>query len=1226
MTEGPAPLATRPRGRRLLVRFFAAFCGLLLTLLLALGWLVLTESGARSAIELARRASGMELLADGVSGRLVGPLAIERLRVASPDLRLDVEAIALDWRPWALLQGRLEVDRLSVARLMIATRPSDAAVSAPGTPPDLLLPVTISAPDVSIGQIVLQPWTSAPDVADLVFSRFSVRLSAQQAVQRVDALSLGTPWGELALQAEIDAAANDPLTARGTFRGLVETHAVEVAWRLVGDLELLRVQADASGAGLAGAAEVRLAPFAAMPLLALKGSLGELDPAAFAAGAPSAALNIEADLVGDAGTGGLSGSMQVSNARPASLDVGGLPFVAVAAHVELTPQRVEMSALEVSLPGEGRLSGSGWFEPGEGDVVGRMAITGHLSGVDPSLLHGAAPQGRLGLQLDLDGATDGNLVAEWRFDDSRLAGLAMRGNGRVAMQGRRIADVDAITSLGANRISARGSWGGAGDGLDVSIRADGLEALGYGLGGRARLDARIEGGMDAPSGRIEAHADNLKLPGGLQLSLLRAEGVLGAGKAGQMDLDLAVEGVAAGGGDVQVERGTIRIEGRRDAHRIDVEVSTPQEDRVQAGFRGGLVQSAGDATAVGWKGRIEALELTGRFPLRLSAPAMLAADAQRVVLGEARFEAAERGRILLQETIWTPGRTTLRGELTGLEVAEADIGRVRPRGNPLQLGAEWDIELTQRANGSVRVFREGGDLSVPGELDARLGLQQLELVTALRDNRIALSIDVRGNELGTLTGSITAQAERDETAGWRLAPRSDLLGSVRLDMPSIAWMSRLLQSETVLEGALGAEFSFSGTPAAPVATGRIRGSDLGAVLIEQGVQLSGGDLLAEFDRDRLRLVRLEFVTPNRVRPADARVPVDALVAEPGRLSASGEIALESGAGSFRFSADRMPVLQRPDRWLLLSGEGRASSTWTTLDLDAQLRADAGYVEFGETPPPTLSDDVVIVGREAPAAGGGLKLRAEVSVALGDALYLSALGLDTRLAGELMLRLRPDTSLSATGTIETVGGSYRGYGQSLTIERGRINFQGALDNPGLNVVALRKGLSVEAGIAVTGSARRPQVRLVSSPEVPDPEKLSWIVLGRAPTAGGGADMGLLLPAAQALLGGPGGGMTEQLSRSLGVDELGIGQADSGNTPARTSSVVGTRATGGDGSVGGQVLTIGKRLSPDLAVAFEQSLGGAESLVKLTYQLTRNIAFIARGGSDNAADVFYTISFR
>ena len=41
-----------------------------------------------------------------------------------------------------------------------------------------------------------------------------------------------------------------------------------------------------------------------------------------------------------------------------------------------------------------------------------------------------------------------------------------------------------------------------------------------------------------------------------------------------------------------------------------------------------------------------------------------------------------------------------------------------------------------------------------------------------------------------------------------------------------------------------------------------------------------------------------------------------------------------------------------------------------------------------------------------------------------------------------------------GTVSTVGGSYRGYGQSLVIERGVVNFQGPLDAPGLNIVALR----------------------------------------------------------------------------------------------------------------------------------------------------------------------------
>jgi translocation and assembly module TamB len=147
-------------------------------------------------------------------------------------------------------------------------------------------------------------------------------------------------------------------------------------------------------------------------------------------------------------------------------------------------------------------------------------------------------------------------------------------------------------------------------------------------------------------------------------------------------------------------------------------------------------------------------------------------------------------------------------------------------------------------------------------------------------------------------------------------------------------------------------------------------------------------------------------------------------------------------------------------------------------------------------------------------------------------------------------------------------------------------------------------------------------------VPDPEKLSWIVLGRRPAAGGGADLGLLLPAAQALLGGPGGGMTDQLSRSLGFDEFSIGQGElSGVTRSATSRVVGDgTVVTGEGTVSGQVLTLGKRLSADLFLSFEQSLGGAESLVKLTYQLSRRVSVVARGGTDNSADIYYTISFK
>ena len=63
-----------------------------------------------------------------------------------------------------------------------------------------------------------------------------------------------------------------------------------------------------------------------------------------------------------------------------------------------------------------------------------------------------------------------------------------------------------------------------------------------------------------------------------------------------------------------------------------------------------------------------------------------------------------------------------------------------------------------------------------------------------------------------------------------------------------------------------------------------------------------------------------------------------------------------------------------------------------------------------------------------------------------------------------------------------------------------------------------------------------------------------------------------------------------------------------------------------SVSGQVLSLGKRLGTDLFLSFEQSLGGAETLVKLSYQLSRRLSLVARGGTDNSLDLYYSFSFR
>ena len=170
----------------------------------------------------------------------------------------------------------------------------------------------------------------------------------------------------------------------------------------------------------------------------------------------------------------------------------------------------------------------------------------------------------------------------------------------------------------------------------------------------------------------------------------------------------------------------------------------------------------------------------------------------------------------------------------------------------------------------------------------------------------------------------------------------------------------------------------------------------------------------------------------------------------------------------------------------------------------------------------------------------------------------------------------------------------------------MNFQGPLDDPGLNVLAVRKGTLVEAGVSVSGTAQRPVVRLVSTPTVPDSEKLSWIVLGRVPDAGG-SDSSLLLAAAGSILGGQGEGITSQIAQAFGVDELSLRQSENGDT------------------LSSQIFSVGKRLSARSWLSYEQGLNAAAGALKFTYTLTPRVSVVTRAGEETALDVFYNFSF-
>ena len=209
-------------------------------------------------------------------------------------------------------------------------------------------------------------------------------------------------------------------------------------------------------------------------------------------------------------------------------------------------------------------------------------------------------------------------------------------------------------------------------------------------------------------------------------------------------------------------------------------------------------------------------------------------------------------------------------------------------------------------------------------------------------------------------------------------------------------------------------------------------------------------------------------------------------------------------------ADKLEVLSRPDRLLILSGSGDASAAGKKLQVTARLKADRGVIELpkGDTPKP--SDDVIVLDQSKAADNKNLPyaLSFNLDLDLGERFFVKGQGLDAQLGGAVKLSSMDGAFPSSNGNIRVIKGSFSAYGQRLEIERGILNFQGPLDNPGLDIIAMRKNQPVEAGVAITGTAQSPRVRLVSNPGVPDSEKLSWLVLGHGLEDASGQDFNAL----------------------------------------------------------------------------------------------------------------------
>lgn len=629
--------------------------------------------------------------------------------------------------------------------------------------------------------------------------------------------------------------------------------------------------------------------------------------------------------------------------------------------------------------------------------------------------------------------------------------------------------------------------------------------------------------------------------------------------------------------------------------------------------------------------------------LRLTAPQALRVGAQRSLL--LQWQDSE----LVQAATGGIARARSSGQLLGLShtwiealsgASLADIGLA----GQILLDAHWDVRLDEHLAINASVQRQSGDFylnegksHLPQRTAASAstaqqsaGLRDVYLRVTGNDQQLRLQALWDSARAGRVQADIASSLQR-QGGTWVWPENSPVKGSVQADLPTLGLWSALAPTGWRVGGKMALDAAIGGSRLTPDLRGQLRVQDLSMRSVLDGIELENGQLQARFAGTQMDLERFH------IEGAE------------GELNAAGRLAWEAGQPSMniQMQAQRLRASNRPDRRVTISGSVQAGLHGKSITLKGKLGIDEALILLADSSKPSLSADVRIVRKQQleenattvpsetqlaaeeaaskAAAQAALApftqkknepawaLDAAVQLDMGKDTRVRGMGLDTRLGGVLTIQTVSEQTTSKgqmalrpeiVGTLHTIGGEYRAYGQWLEIEDGIIRFTGPYNNPQLDILAIRPRTEERVGVRITGPASNPRVALYAESAMPDSEKLAWLILGRE-GSNGGAEAAMLQQAAVALLGSgsSGGG----LAQSIGLDELGYRSAE----------------TNSDGTVRESSISIGKRLSRRLYLSYERSLSGALGTLFVFYDISRRFTLRAQTNEKaSALDLIFT----
>ncbi|WLH48299.1 translocation/assembly module TamB domain-containing protein [Pseudomonas beijingensis] len=1222
-------------------RTLLALAGVLVAVVLALSVVLGTAFGSRWALGLV---PGLNV--ENFQGRLGGQWSADHLLWQQGDSRVEVDRLIFAWSPLCLARMTLCIEQLKADQVALQLPASaDEPSSGPISLPDLDLPLAIELGDVQVGSLsfngseqlkglqLVAHWTAEGlqiDSVQLQRDELGLTLSGLlkpggdwplNAEGRLTLPAPGaTPWtldlkvdGNLLKTLHLKADSSGYLQGQltGELQPLADNLPAKV--RITGDG--FKASADLSDTLLLNQLELtgegdlkkgyQLLGKATLPAeqgpvaLLLQGTVD-------ANGARIAGLDLDA---GNQQSLKLSGQVDWREGLSAEAKVAWLDFPWHRLYPLIDEPQVRLRSFngEVSYT-DGNYLGN--FQAALDGPAGAFSLdspfSGDLTQIHLPQLKLAAGQGKaeghLSLQFadgiawdtalqlsainpaywlgELPGTLAGPLRSKGAMKNERLdldAELDLKGQlrGQPALFQAKASgageqwNLSALDiRLGDNRINGSGSLQQKLTG-QIDIKLARLAQLWPQLRGQVVGRVDVAGTLKAPQGKLGLQGTQLAFQDN-RLQSLNLDATLDSAQRGK--LDLKASGIRAG----ETSLGVLTVSGQGDIKRqtLNLDLQGPQLDTTLA-LDGALDQG-------NWRGRLASGAVqAGGQAWRLQAPAKL--------------ERLADGTLNVGAHCWRSFEASLCGEDQRL-MPEPKL-RYHLKQFPIESLAQWmpkdfawqgrlnaDLQLDLPAsgpNGRIQVDASGGTLRIrdkesdkPQWLD--FPYQTLTLNSRLTPKRI----DTDLNFVGAKLGELMLQAQINP-----LPASKPLSGSFRLTGLDLSVARPFVPMVETLTGHLNGSGTLSGGLLAPQVNGNLVLSD---------GEVSGPELPVSLEALQVRAM---------IAGETVRLDGNWKSGKSGRGSLTGNIGWgEALTLNLALKGSQLPVTVEPYAVLDVAPDLNITMQGEQLSIAGKVLVPKGEITVRELPPSTVkvSDDTVIVGHQTEEGKAPIAMAMDIDVIVGqDKLAFSGFGLTANVQGQVHIGDNMDTR----GELWLNDGRYRAYGQRLTVRRARLLFAGPIDQPYLDIEAIRQTDDVIAGIRLSGSAEQPTTQIFSEPAMSQEQALSYLVLGR-PLSTTGEDNNMLAQAALGLGLMGSSGVTSSLASNLGIDDFQLDTQGSGNT----TSVV---ASG--------------NLSEKLSLRYGVGVFEPANTIALRYKLSKKVYLEAASGVASSLDIFYKRDF-